>query len=304
MSTTNEVSVVRDVQYASIGDVTLSLDIYRPDSHSDAPTVIYLHGGGWQRGDKTDDAAARLLPLAAMGVSVVSVNYRLAPAVRYPAPVHDVKAAVRWVRARGVEYGLRSDKVGLWGASAGGYLATFVGLTSGNSTFDGNVGRHVDQSSAVAAVVDWFSPTDLLGSIRRTPLETVVIDRPPSIEALFGRIDEDYHDIIRSASPLENVHSDAPPFLIAHGNLDRIVPDSESLDLSKALARQGVDVTYCLIGAAGHEDPKFNSDSNLAVTAAWLRSRLSCATEATPAAAIESCSRLDGHGVISDAASL
>lgn len=269
------VRVVRDVEYARISGEALCLDLYLPESFPDAPTVIYLHGGGWQSGDKTDRAATRLTPFAAAGVAVVSVNYRLAPGARYPDPIHDVKAAVRWVRARGPEHGLRGERVGVWGASAGAYLATIAGLTSNVAKFEGAVGAELDRSSAVDAVVNWFSPTDLPSSLLRTPLEVAVLDRPPSVAVLFGS-DEfgNRLDTIRAASPLENVGSDAPPFLIAHGNLDRMVSDSDSRDLFTALARERIDVTYCMIGAAGHEDPKFDSPSNLALTAAWLRSQL------------------------------
>ncbi|QTJ70441.1 alpha/beta hydrolase (plasmid) [Rhodococcus sp. ZPP] len=270
------INVIRDIEYAAVSGGSLTLDIYRPESCGTAPTVLYLHGGGWEGGDKNDDAGKRLKPLAEMGVAVTSANYRLAPHIHYPTQVHDVKAAVRWLRARGSNYGLQTERLGIWGASAGGYLATIVGLTADNHALEGTVGPHGNHSSAVQAVVNWFSPTDLLDSTRRTPLETRILNRPPAVSALFCRSDFADHDAeVRSASPLENIHAAAPPFLIAHGNLDRIVPESDSHDLFKALARHRIDATYCMIGGAGHEDPRFDAGPNLAITAAWLKAQLS-----------------------------
>ncbi|MEU1981857.1 alpha/beta hydrolase [Nocardia sp. NPDC019395] len=271
----HDVSIVKDLEFAVTPAGPLTLDIYRPSTIGPAPTVLYLHGGGWTTGDKSDDADRRLQPLAELGVAVASANYRLSPAGHYPTQLHDAKAAVRWLRAVGSDHGLHTERLGIWGASAGGYLATMVGLTAGNAAIEGNAGTHLAHSSAVHAVVNWFSPTDLLSSTRRTWLETLILNRPPSVSALFGRDDFESHDAeLRSAGPLENVHPAAPPFLIAHGNLDRIVPDSDSHDLFTALARHLVDVTYCMIGGAGHEDPRFDAEPNLGITAAWLKAQL------------------------------
>ncbi|MBC2640896.1 MULTISPECIES: alpha/beta hydrolase [unclassified Rhodococcus (in: high G+C Gram-positive bacteria)] len=270
------VRVIKDLEYATTPGGPLTLDIYRSESDRPVPTVLYLHGGGWEGGDKADNADERLRPLAEMGVAVVSVNYRLAPGVRYPAQMHDVKAALRWLRAEGSDHDLQVERIGIWGASAGGYLAIMAGLSAGNAALEGTVGSHLDQSSAVQAVVTWFSPTDLLGSTRRTRLESLILNRPPAVHALFGRTQITGDDAeVRSASPMENVHAAAPPFLIAHGDLDRIVPASDSHDLFKALARRGVDVTYAAVGCAGHEDPRFDAEPNLAITAAWLKAQLS-----------------------------
>lgn len=109
------INVIRDIEYAAVSGGSLTLDIYRPESCGTAPTVLYLHGGGWEGGDKNDDAGKRLKPLAEMGVAVTSANYRLAPHIHYPTQVHDVKAAVRWLRARGSNYGLQTERLGIWG---------------------------------------------------------------------------------------------------------------------------------------------------------------------------------------------
>jgi acetyl esterase/lipase len=95
------VVVEKDVVYARAGEPTVALDIYRPDTDRSPPVVLYLHGGGWAVGDKADGSSERLEALARHGVAVASANYRLTSAATYPAQIHGVKAAVRWLRANG-----------------------------------------------------------------------------------------------------------------------------------------------------------------------------------------------------------
>lgn len=267
------VQLKADITYATIEDDNLTLDLHLPVGVEDAPVVAYFHGGGWQLGDKADGAEARLSQLASRGIAVASVNYRLAPAA-YPAPVHDVKAAIRWIRSHGAEYGLASTKVGAWGASAGAYLASMLGLTAGDDVLEGDVGDDVGVSSAVDAVVHWFGPSHLVTNTRRTWIEQALLN-PPFELALLGVEDADAAgDLAAAASPLTRVHAQAPPFLIAHGDVDRITPASESEALHRALTGNGVDSMFLEVGGAGHEDPRFDGADVIAITAAFLRSHL------------------------------
>ncbi|MFD1046656.1 alpha/beta hydrolase fold domain-containing protein, partial [Kibdelosporangium lantanae] len=127
----------RDITYT--GD--LRLDVYHAQ---DAPVVVYVHGGGWTRGDKATDGAKRLAPLSAYGVTVVAVDYTLSPAAVFPQQLDELRAAVQWVRANLPG----SERVGIWGASAGAYLGSLLAL----STED------------VQAVVHWFGQADLVAS--------------------------------------------------------------------------------------------------------------------------------------------
>jgi acetyl esterase/lipase len=269
----SQVRVEKDLVFAAHDGCELSLDIYRPPQ-SDAPVIIYLHGGGWRGGSKTDDAERRLAPLSALGVTVVSVDYRLVPLARFPAQLHDVQAAVRWLRGNGPGLGLPTRRLGVWGTSAGAYLGSLLALTAGIDRFGGGIGGHLDQSSAVEAVVHWFGQSDLIASGSRTGTEARLL--PFAFEAgLLGVADlADAADRARELSLLTWVSADAPPFLIVHGDRDHIVLPSEGRALHDALVRAGVASRFELLGGAGHEGAEFDHPASLAMTAAWFRAML------------------------------
>jgi acetyl esterase/lipase len=265
-------------EFATVGETTLGLDLYRAPQ-TDAPLVLYVHGGGWRSGDKADAGAERLSPLAAYGVTVASVDYRLVPGAAFPDQVHDLKGAVRWLRAHGPSLGLRTDRLGIWGASAGAYLGSLLALTAGDDELEGTVGGNLEQSSAVQAVVHWFGQSDLLVSGSRTDIEARLL--PFAFEAGLLGVSSvvEAADRARDLSLLTRVSPEAPPFLIAHGDRDHVVAPSESEALHHALSRAGADTQFLLLGGAGHEGPEFNRPATLAMTAAWLRDRLmTCST--------------------------
>jgi acetyl esterase/lipase len=272
-----DVAVTPDLTYAEVDGQPLLADLYRPKTEQAPPLVIYAHGGGFVRGSRSDNGDNRLAALAAHGVAVLSVDYRLAPSVHFPAPLHDLKAAVRWIRACGPGLDVSAERVGLWGASAGSLLATLVGLTHGQAALEGDVGTHLDQSSAVQAVVAWFGSSDLLAAASRSWLEAKLL--PFDFEAALLGLESNADvgrdaDRARQASPLTWVTADAPPFLIAHGDRDKMVLAAQSQALHDALVRVGAQSSLLLVGGAGHEDPAFESPSNLALTAGFLSAAL------------------------------
>ena len=264
---------IQDIPFAGSG-TPLTLDLYRPDIPGPVPVVLYLHGGGWKVGDKRDGAAERLAPLTEHGLAVASANYRFSTEAAHPAQVHDTKAAVRWLRARGAEHGLATQRIGVWGVSAGAYLASMVGLTAGDAELEGVVGEDLEAGSDVQAVVHWFGQSDLLANGRRSWLEREIL-APPFEEDLLGLTDvDDDPAAVRAASPLHRVTAAAPPFLVAHGDRDRVTPASESLALHDALVRAGAQSTALLLGGAGHEGHEFDRPDHLAITAAFLLTHL------------------------------
>lgn len=268
-----QLRVDRDLVFARHDGSELALDIYRAP-RDDAPVAVYVHGGGWRGGDKTDDSTRRLAPLSAYGVTVVSVNYRLVPSAKFPDQLHDVKAAVRWLRGNGARLGLPTERMGIWGASAGAYLGSLLALTAGIDGMEGSVGADLGQSSSVQAVVHWFGQSDLIASGSRSDVEASLL--PFAFEAgLLGVPDiADAVNRARELSLLSWVSAAAPPFLIAHGDRDHIVSPSEGLALHHALVRAGVQSRFELLGGAGHEGAEFDHPASLALTAAWLRAVL------------------------------
>lgn len=172
------VTAKRNLEYAVVNGKRLLLDVYVPeapakddasaatgtdaakrDTPAKLPVVIWIHGGGWEGGTKDGCPAVHLVP---HGYAAVSISYRFSRVAPYPAQIHDCKAAVRWVRANAKEYNFDPDRIGVWGASAGGHLVSLLGTTAGEKELEGEVGGNLDQSSRVQAVCDWFGPTDMI----------------------------------------------------------------------------------------------------------------------------------------------
>ncbi|MGY1823088.1 alpha/beta hydrolase fold domain-containing protein [Geodermatophilus sp. SYSU D00079] len=267
-------SVTRDLVYARPDGVPLHLDLYVPATPRPAPVVVYLHGGGWLRGSRTDRAAERLQPVAASGVAVAAVQYRLSGQATFPAPLDDVRAAVRWLRAEGPRFGVDAGRVGVWGASAGGHLAALAALCP--DARDAELG-----DSSVQAAVPWFATTDLLAratDVPEGPLPPFVSGPPlqPSFEArLLGLRDpSDDPERARAASPLTHVRAGAPPFLVVHGDADGLVPATHSRRLVAALRDAGVPTSFHLLGGANHEDPAFDGPASLGAVSGFLRATL------------------------------
>ncbi|WP_203453582.1 alpha/beta hydrolase [Jiangella aurantiaca] len=269
----SSVRVENDLVYAAVDGARLALDLYHAPRY-DAPLVLYVHGGGWRNGDKADDRVRRLIPMAERGVTVASADYRLLPGAVFPDQLHDLKAAVRWLRAHGADLGVATGRVGVWGASAGAYLGSLLALTPGDPALEGTVGGHLDRSSAVQAVVHWFGPSDLLTAGTRSQVEGRLLPFAFEADLLGVPSVTDAADRARELSLLTRVSAQAPPFLIAHGDRDRIVAPSEGAALHHALSRAGASSRFELLGGAGHEDAAFDSPVSLALTAAWLRAVL------------------------------
>lgn len=266
-----------ELRYAPKDEPGLALDLYRPaGTDAPLPVLVYLHGGGWVRGDKADHATARAEVLARAGFAVASVNYRLSDVAPFPAQLHDAKGAVRWLRANAGSLGLDATRIGSWGPSAGGYLAAMLGLTAGDAALEGTTGGNLDQPSTVQAVVDWYGPSDLLAVGGRNRLEALVLG--PSFEARLLGLEsldgDEAAEAARRASPRFHVSGSAPPFLLMHGDRDRMVSVLESTVLHEALVAHGVESTLVLLGGAGHDDRLFDEPVALEMVTGFFRRHL------------------------------
>jgi acetyl esterase/lipase len=175
------------------------------------------------------------------GLAVAAINYRLMPEHPFPAEVVDAKCAIRFLRARTDEYNLLTEKIGIWGGSAGGHLSALVGLTNGDPAFE--QGENREYSSRADVVMEMFGPTDLtqpMGWLQRWLLRRAFGTDSPSDERLI------------EASPVRCVTREAPPFLILHGEQDRAVPLEQAQVLYQKLLDAGMDATLVIVENADH----------------------------------------------------
>jgi acetyl esterase/lipase len=241
--------IERDLAYGT--HARQKLDLYLPKVDGPMPVIVWVHGGGWEKGDKADDTPA--FGQLRRGYAVVSVNYRLSRDAAFPAPLADCKAAIRWLRANATQYNLDGDHVGAWGWSAGGHLVALLGTTGGVAELEGD-GDHRDRSSRVQAVCDWFGPTDLVAMQGHVePGSPRDVDSARSSESrMIGGAIADNPDKARKASGITYVTKESAPFLILHGDADPVVPWRQSQVFHDALKKAGVDSTLLLVKGAGH----------------------------------------------------
>lgn len=222
------------IVYGDAGGAALLLDLVLPEAPNGAVT-IWLHGGGWSGGSRADGISYWCALLAAHGIACAAVDYRLSGDAVFPAQIHDVKAAIRWLRAHATDYQFDPERIGIWGHSAGGHLAALAALTADVPEMEGRCGTP-GVSSRVQAAAIASAPSDFL-----TAGGEMVNHIPGAhVSRLFGGTVIEREHLMRTASPLTHVNRDAPPFLIAHGTRDETVPFDQAARLRVALER--VDV--------------------------------------------------------------
>lgn len=240
------------ITYADTDPNSHKLDIYMPSGGTAPyPVVVWIHGGAFKSGSRTDGNASQLASmLGPVGIAVVSIDYRLSGVAKWPAQIQDCKAVVRWVRANAATYKFNPDRIGSAGGSAGGHLAAMLGLagnvktfTIGQATMDieGTIGGNRQYSSGVQAVLDMYGPANFLTLNSACPTNSPTVssqdhdaaDSPES--ALIGGKIQQFPDSAKLASPVSYVSSDDPPFLILHGNRDPLIVSCQSVELSTLL---------------------------------------------------------------------
>jgi acetyl esterase/lipase len=233
---------ISDIAYCTMDSVPLTMDLYFPKTDAPWQVLLYVHGGSFTGGDKRTGSGTIDIPaMAERGYAVAAINYRLMPEYPFPAEVIDAKCAVRFLRAHAEEYNLRVEQIGVWGGSAGGHLATMMGLTNGDIAFER--GENLEYSSQVDAVVEMFGPTDLtqpMGWLQRLLLRRA-----------FGTDSAEDTRLIE-ASPIRHVSLDAAPFLIIHGEQDTAVPVEQAQIMREKLSEAGVDVSLVIVENANH----------------------------------------------------
>ena len=243
--------IVRDIDYVGDGNPRQTLDIYLPKADPDtaSPVLLWIHGGAWQKGSK--DRPGRAIKAAGLNCAIVSINYRLTQEEGWPAQVHDCKAAVRWVKANAQKYHLDSNRIVVWGASAGGHLVAFLGTTQNDPTLDGNLGSHTDQSTKIKAVINFFGPTDfLLMNDQGSAMDHNAANSPEG-QLLGGEVST-VKVKAKTASPFHQASKDDAAILTIHGTKDPLVPYQQGKALDAKLDELKVPSILLTVSGAGH----------------------------------------------------
>lgn len=248
---------VLDLNYAGSDNKRQTLDIIYP-SVGKAPyrTIAVFHGGGWRSGNKQSETLMHIFQATTQGYAVVSVNYRLSDEVTWPKPLHDAKAAIRFIRASGEKYRLDTRAIVVWGASAGGHIAEMLAATNGLPEFEDQSMGNMDVSSAVQGVVSWYGVSDM-STLTGTGIE-------PAGKIMGFDVTAD-SEKTAGASPVKLVSGNFPPILLVHGTVDRVVPYSQSVEMRDRVNEATGNRTAELVTykGAAHGDPVINSTESV-----------------------------------------
>jgi len=243
--------VTEDVEYGKAGNIPLLLDVYIPETPivTPMPAIVYIHGGSWRIGDKAISNPLRSYRtyLARHGFLTVSMNYRLSGVAPFPAAVEDSKCAVRWLRANAEKYNVDPERIGVWGASAGGHLAMMVACADETADLEGN-GGWSEYSSRVQAVCSYYGATDFPSWYPTEPNDQT----RSAIEQFLGGTLDEFLEIYEAASPTNYVTADDPPLLLVHGDLDPQVPFAQSEIMYRVYQQAGLEATLIEVTGGGH----------------------------------------------------
>ncbi len=245
--------VAPNITYLTADGYESKLDVMTPRDQGPAPTLIYIHGGGWVGGTKEANVL-RALPWLEMGWAVVNVEYRLGRNALAPGAVEDCRCALRWVYENADDYNIDTLRLVVSGASAGGHLSLTTGMLPASAGLDrlcpGRDANRPGWAAAdeyempVAAIVNWFGITDVGDLLEGVNAKSYAV-------AWMGSR-TDRMELAERLSPLTWVRSDLPPILTIHGDVDNIVPYQHALDLHAKLDDAGVPNKIHTVTGKGH----------------------------------------------------
>ena len=224
-----------DIPFAHAGGIELTLDAWTPAGEGPFPTVIVVHGGGWENGDKQTYVKPLFPPLTEAGFAWFTINYRLAPEHRFPACTDDAAAAVRWVRQNARMYKVDPGRIALMGESAGGHIVAYLGAA-------------LRGAESVAAVVAFYPVTDLLHWERQRGKIGHHMGQLLGLTELNAAAEAK----LTEASPVTYVHPNMPPFLFIHGTADTGVPFDQSTRMCDQMKAVGARCEIYPVEGAPH----------------------------------------------------
>ncbi|MDA7881359.1 alpha/beta hydrolase [Akkermansiaceae bacterium] len=263
-----EITKKEDIEFAKVEERSLKLDLYfNGEAEKPTPLIVWIHGGAWRAGSRKG------MPIQAMlarGYTIASVDYRLTPVAPFPANVHDIKAAIRFLKANAARFGVDPQRVIIAGASAGGHLASLVGLSNGVAELEGKVGRNLDQSSEVNGVVSFYGASDLSTILSQSTQHGLSV-RVPALKLLLGGSPEQKAELAWLASPLAHLDSQDPPVLLVHGNADNQMPYAQSTDLKKSCDIAKIRCELITVDGGGHGGKDFYTSAILDKVTPFLK---------------------------------
>lgn len=233
------------------------LDIYLPETNVPYPVIVHFHGGAFMFGTQRDINLVPMLRGLDKGFAIISVSYRMSGEARFPAMIYDAKAAIRFIRANAFHYDLDTEKIGVWGPSAGGYIVSMLGATNEESVFEDLEMGNASFSSNVQVVVDWCGPSgnflEMDPAIRENGFGDTDHNDPLSPESRFmGAPITTIPELVKLVSPCTHLKKSLPVFLIQHGEADPIVPVQQSIAFADAIIAAKGQVTLETFSGKGH----------------------------------------------------
>lgn len=262
-----EAASVADIEYAKSADgQPLLLDLYLPTQRQSPQLLVWIHGGAWEAGSKQ---RMPLGPLVEHGYAIASLDFQPASVAPFPGQVHQIKAAIRFLRGMSRRYGYDASRIAVLGASSGGHLAALVGTTNGDSDLEGALGEHLGESSDVQAIVSFFGASNLTTILAQsTPFGLGV--RTPALKRLLGALPEEEPAVARLASPVFHVDAADPPLLLLHGDQDPQMPINQSHELVGAYESVGLEAPFVVVHGARHGGAQFFDAERLKIVAEFL----------------------------------
>src|SRR3954471_6873164 len=259
--------VVKDIQYASVEQRSLLLDLHLPPGKPRMPLIVWVHGGAWRSGSKND---MPLRKLVAEGYPIASVDYRLSTEARFPAQAHDIKAAIRFLRAHSEQWNVSTKKIVIAGDSAGAHLAALVGVSNENKELEGEIGENRRESSSVQGIISFYGAANLQTILKQSTPHGLSV-RVPALDLLLGAQPDQAPELAKLASPVFHVDKHDPPLLLLHGDQDPQMPINQSHELAGAYERAGAPVQFVVVHGAAHGGAAFYDDERLQIVKAFLR---------------------------------